>query len=62
MIFKFCGFLLFLTIFLVPQKYLSAQDFLLHEVNFEASNQVPLGQIMDELSQEKGFYFLIRVA
>ena len=57
MIFKFCCFLLFLTIFLVPQKYLSAQDFLLHEVNFEASNQVPLGQIMDELSQEKGFYF-----
>ncbi|WP_339900871.1 hypothetical protein [uncultured Cyclobacterium sp.] len=57
MIFKIRWFFLLFTIFLTPQKFVSAQDFLLHEMNYEVANQVALGNVMDELSQEQGFYF-----
>ena len=57
MIFKFRGFFLLLFICLASPKFVSAQDFLLHEMNYVASNQIPLGDIMDELSKEQGFYF-----
>lgn len=57
MIFKVCTFFLLFTIFLMPQRFVVAQGFLLHEVSYEAANQVAIGNVMDELSQEQGFYF-----
>ncbi|WP_339923818.1 hypothetical protein [uncultured Cyclobacterium sp.] len=57
MIFKSRGLFLLFIICLTSPTFVGAQDFLLHEMNYVASNHIPLGDIMDELSKEQGFYF-----
>ena len=57
MILRFYGFSLILFFCLTFTGFVNAQEYLLNEIKFVSSSENELGEIMDRLANEQGFYF-----